>query len=534
MAARTCTRSRACSTSAEAGAPPFHRPDRGRDAVGASCATNVPALPGQPRAPHRSFKKGLAKDPATSATGAAANCSTTLVPRARRHARAPAMVRRRRALLAAGAVVLVRLGGGRDRHAQPGRGRTVPRGGARLRLGHGGPHRLLHDEHHPAQQRRRRRRLRGSVQAEDKSITCVDPSTGNVDRTRRPTPPTALAVGAGDLDRELRRQGHPGHVQCVPLDPATGEITTRKLPSPGNWPNEGYPEIVVASGDVGSSMRAMRCTASTRPPAGTSRRSTAPASGRSRPAMSGSRRGASTMLSGGSTRGRNGGRDDPRRQPDPVRDRRRRRLGVGDIGRGVALADHSGSSADHQDDRRRDRCRVRRLRGRSRLGRQSRRRHGLTHRPPHRRGDRERRGRPGAGARGGCRLGMVGLAASSATIACPLSCSEVASGGAEPDVLIASGLASEGPRAREQRDMADAIRSALDDHGFRAGRHVVGYQSCDDPTVQAGQFDKRGCAANAHAFARTERIVAVLGPTAPSALKWRFPSSTGRREGRWR
>ncbi len=60
--------------------------------------------------------------------------------------------------------------------------------------------------------------------------------------------------------------------------------------------------------------------------------------------------------------------------------------------------------------------------------------------------------------------------------------------------------------------MADAIRFVLREHGFRAGRHSVGYRSCDDSTAQTGNFDRRTCAANANAYAHAEKLVAVIGP----------------------
>jgi ABC-type branched-subunit amino acid transport system substrate-binding protein/DNA-binding beta-propeller fold protein YncE len=92
------------------------------------------------------------------------------------------------------------------------------------------------------------------------------------------------------------------------------------------------------------------------------------------------------------------------------------------------------------------------------------------------------------------------------------TCSEVASGGKEPDVLIASDLPLQGETGAIARAMTDAIQLVLKDHGFRAGGHVVGYRSCDDSTAQSGVSEARKCAANANAYARAERLVAVLGP----------------------
>ena len=60
--------------------------------------------------------------------------------------------------------------------------------------------------------------------------------------------------------------------------------------------------------------------------------------------------------------------------------------------------------------------------------------------------------------------------------------------------------------------MVDAIRFVLQDHGFRAGEHTVGYRSARrlhsaDPRRRVPQ-----CAANANAFAAADRLVAAIGP----------------------
>ena len=91
------------------------------------------------------------------------------------------------------------------------------------------------------------------------------------------------------------------------------------------------------------------------------------------------------------------------------------------------------------------------------------------------------------------------------------TCSEVASGGGRPDVLIASDLNLQGPDGAGPRQLVDAIRAVLQSHGFRAGKYVVGYQSCDDSTTQTGDYEQRKCAANANAYAHAKRVVAVIG-----------------------
>ncbi|HUK45092.1 MAG TPA: BTAD domain-containing putative transcriptional regulator [Gaiellaceae bacterium] len=89
-------------------------------------------------------------------------------------------------------------------------------------------------------------------------------------------------------------------------------------------------------------------------------------------------------------------------------------------------------------------------------------------------------------------------------------CSPVESGGAKPDVLIASDLPLQGPSVAAT--LAASVRFVLRSHGFRAGRYTVGYQSCDDSTARDQSYDFFKCAANARDYARDAKLVAVLGP----------------------
>jgi ABC-type branched-subunit amino acid transport system substrate-binding protein len=92
------------------------------------------------------------------------------------------------------------------------------------------------------------------------------------------------------------------------------------------------------------------------------------------------------------------------------------------------------------------------------------------------------------------------------------SCDDVVSGGGTPDVLIASDLPLQGGGGVPPRAMVDAIRLTLRKHQFRAGKFRVGYRSCDNSTAQTGNFENRRCAANANAYARADKLVAVIGP----------------------
>jgi hypothetical protein len=92
------------------------------------------------------------------------------------------------------------------------------------------------------------------------------------------------------------------------------------------------------------------------------------------------------------------------------------------------------------------------------------------------------------------------------------SCGAVASGVADPDVLIASDLPLQGPLSADPRAMEGAIRHVIERRGFRAGEYTVGYQSCDVSTPQTGAAEFRKCAANATAFAHAKQLLAVIGP----------------------
>ena len=59
--------------------------------------------------------------------------------------------------------------------------------------------------------------------------------------------------------------------------------------------------------------------------------------------------------------------------------------------------------------------------------------------------------------------------------------------------------------------MTQAIEFVLRERGFRAGRHRVAYQSCDDSVASTALFDEAKCAANARAYAQNVNVVGVIG-----------------------
>jgi branched-chain amino acid transport system substrate-binding protein len=93
------------------------------------------------------------------------------------------------------------------------------------------------------------------------------------------------------------------------------------------------------------------------------------------------------------------------------------------------------------------------------------------------------------------------------------SCGRVIYGGpGHPDRLIVSDMPLRGGSRLATTQLAAAIEYELRARGFRAGRFHVGYQSCDDSTAQTGIFDSQKCAANAHLFAANRAVIGEVGP----------------------
>src|SRR4051794_25457321 len=89
------------------------------------------------------------------------------------------------------------------------------------------------------------------------------------------------------------------------------------------------------------------------------------------------------------------------------------------------------------------------------------------------------------------------------------SCSAIQNSGGQ--VLIASDLPLEGSGRTQTSQMTRAIKFILNQHGWKAGKYGVAYQSCDDATAQAGKWDSGKCSANANAYARDQDVIGVIG-----------------------
>jgi branched-chain amino acid transport system substrate-binding protein len=91
-------------------------------------------------------------------------------------------------------------------------------------------------------------------------------------------------------------------------------------------------------------------------------------------------------------------------------------------------------------------------------------------------------------------------------------CGGIVSGSvATPELLLVSDLPLQGASRTATSPMVDGIRFALEQRGFKAGSHSVGFQSCDSSTAQAGRSDEYRCALNAKAYARNLDVMAVFG-----------------------
>jgi branched-chain amino acid transport system substrate-binding protein len=101
------------------------------------------------------------------------------------------------------------------------------------------------------------------------------------------------------------------------------------------------------------------------------------------------------------------------------------------------------------------------------------------------------------------------FARSGATPLPAASCSSIVNGSGQ--YLIASDLPLEGSGRTQTSQMTRAIKFILNQHGWKAGKYSLAYQSCDDATAQAGKWDSGKCSANANSYASNSSLTAVIG-----------------------
>ena len=106
----------------------------------------------------------------------------------------------------------------------------------------------------------------------------------------------------------------------------------------------------------------------------------------------------------------------------------------------------------------------------------------------------------------------VGAAIAHSSGATPLpasSCSAIQNPNGQ--YLIASDLPLQGSGRTQTIQMTKAIAYILKQHGWKAGKYTLAYQSCDDSTAQAGKWDSGKTSANANAYAQDSSIIGVIG-----------------------
>ena len=80
-----------------------------------------------------------------------------------------------------------------------------------------------------------------------------------------------------------------------------------------------------------------------------------------------------------------------------------------------------------------------------------------------------------------------------------------------PDFIIASDLPLQGAGRAQTVQMTEAIKYILEQRGWKAGDHFIGYQSCDDSTAQTGGWDSARCSSNANSYAGNDTVIGVIG-----------------------
>jgi branched-chain amino acid transport system substrate-binding protein len=115
-------------------------------------------------------------------------------------------------------------------------------------------------------------------------------------------------------------------------------------------------------------------------------------------------------------------------------------------------------------------------------------------------------------------------ATAAATPLPPSSCGPIVyKGSGSPDYIVASDLPLQGAQRAQTVQISRAAIWALANAGWKAGSYKIGFQSCDDSTAQAGNWDPAKCATNAHLYANNRAVLAVIGTFNSSCAKIEVP-----------
>ena len=109
-------------------------------------------------------------------------------------------------------------------------------------------------------------------------------------------------------------------------------------------------------------------------------------------------------------------------------------------------------------------------------------------------------------------LAVLGAVTALVAIGCGGGGSGGSGGGESPTAKIVSDLPRQGANRAQTTTMVNAINLAIDERNGKAGDVKIEYESLDDATAQAGQWDAAKCAENAQSAAQDEEILGWIGP----------------------
>lgn len=130
----------------------------------------------------------------------------------------------------------------------------------------------------------------------------------------------------------------------------------------------------------------------------------------------------------------------------------------------------------------------------------------------------------GGGGGGGEKAAGGGGAAGNLTALPSSSCSAIFyQGDGDPNFIVASDLPLQGAGRAQTTEMVAAIKWALKQRSFTAGKYKIAYQSCDDSTAQTGGWDSAKCASNAKSYAANKDVIGVVGTFNSGCAKIEVP-----------
>ena len=109
-------------------------------------------------------------------------------------------------------------------------------------------------------------------------------------------------------------------------------------------------------------------------------------------------------------------------------------------------------------------------------------------------------------------LVVLGVATALLIVGCGGAGGGGGSGDSAPTAKIVSDLPLQGANRAQTTTMVNAIKLAIEQRDGKAGDVKIEYESLDNATAQAGQWDEAKCAENAQNAAQDEDIVGWIGP----------------------